>query len=135
MSRASGGLFVRYAERDVSGRDMTRRRLGVTALVVEEDVGAESLEEGPLVQSAEKQRLVDADVPGSQRAHDPLVRRGAARRHERGPDGRALGRIFRLNAMQRSEEAFEGSAGQGLLGGAHFARGEGLEPLPLVDAL
>ena len=49
---------------NVSRRHVLRRRLDVPGLVVEEDIGTERAQELPLVQSAEEQRLVDADVPG-----------------------------------------------------------------------
>src|SRR5689334_14082799 len=44
--------FVGDAEGDMPGRDVPARRLGVTALVVEENVRAEGLQERPLVQAA-----------------------------------------------------------------------------------
>src|SRR6266581_1672263 len=85
--------------------------------------------------SAPKEGFVDADIPGAQRAHHALVRGRAARGHQGGPDRRAVGRVFRLDAVQRREETLERPAGQRLLGGSDFARGEGLEALALVDAL
>src|SRR5262252_9267638 len=127
--------LVGDAERHVAGSDVPRGRFGVPALVVEEDVGAESLEERPLVESAEEQRLVDADIPSAQRAYDALVRRRAARSHQRRADRCVLGGILGLNSMQRCQEALEGAARQRLFRRADLARREGLQALPLVDAL
>src|SRR5882672_4394556 len=98
---AASRSLVGDAERDVPGRDVAARRLGVTALVVEEDVGAESLQKWALVEPAEEQRLVDADIPRAQGAHHAFVGGRAARSHQGSPDGRALGRMLGLDTMQR----------------------------------
>src|SRR5882672_10988204 len=55
----SSFLFVGDAVRHVPGRDVAARRLDVAALVVEENVRAESLQERAHVQSAQKQGFVD----------------------------------------------------------------------------
>jgi len=70
----------------MAGRDVWRRRNTVTLLVIEEDIGLKSLQKGPLVHTTKEQRLVNADVPGTQRANDTLVCRRAARGHQRGSE-------------------------------------------------
>src|SRR5262245_21821664 len=121
---AAGRSFVGHPERHVPGRDVPRRGLGMAALVVEEDVGAESFQERPLVQPPEKQRFVDTDVPGAQRAHDAFVGGGAARGHESGSNRRAVGGIFRLDPVQGRKETLERPAGERLPGRADLARRE-----------
>ena len=51
--------------RDVTGRHVKRGRFNVPRLVVEEYIRSKRAQELALVESAEKQRLVDADVPGA----------------------------------------------------------------------
>src|SRR2546430_6519561 len=128
-------LFVGDAERHMPGRDVAARRLDVAALVVEKNVRAEGFQERALVQPAQKQGFVDADVPGAQRAHDAFVGGRAARRHQRGADGRAVRREFGLDAMQRRQKTLERASRQRLLGRSDLARGEGVQAVPLVDAL
>src|SRR5437773_11333197 len=128
-------LFVGDAERHMPGRDVPARRLDVAALVVEKNVRAESFQERALVQPAQKQGFVDADVPGAQRAHDAFVGRRAARRHQGGAHGRAVRREFGLDAMQRRQKTLERASRQRLLGRGDLARGEGVQAVPLVDAL
>src|SRR5256714_2372039 len=120
-------LFVGDAERHMPGRDVAGRRLDVAALVVEKNVRAEGFQERALVQPAQKQGFVDADVPGAQRAHDAFVGGRAARRHQGGADGRAVRREFGLDAMQRREETLERASRQRLLGRGDFVRGEGVQ--------
>ena len=76
-------------------------------LVVKKDVGTEGLQEHPLVQAAQEQRLVDPDIPGSQGSDHPFVRRRAPGRHKGGSYRRSVARILRLDAVQRSQKALE----------------------------
>src|SRR2546430_163412 len=107
-------LFVGDAERHMPGRDVAARRLHAAALVLGKNVRAEGLQERALVQPAQKQGFVDADVPGAQRAHDAFVGGRAARRHQRGADGRAVRREFGLDAMQPREQTLERASRQRL---------------------
>src|SRR3954468_14838410 len=112
--------LVRNPKRDMARGYVPLRRLDVAALIVEKDISAQRVQEGSLVQPAEKQRFVDSDIPGPEGAHDALVRRSAARRDQCGPDDRAVGGKFGLNAVQRGEKTLEGAARKRLAGGSDF---------------
>src|SRR5216117_4446881 len=105
----------------MAGSLVAARRLDVAALVVEKNVRAESLQERTLVQPAQKQGFVDADVPGAERAHDAFVGGRAARRHQGGTDGRAVRREFGLDPVQGGEKTLEGASRQRLLGRGDLA--------------
>ena len=98
------------------GGDVPARGVDVVLRIVEEDVGAEGIEERALVAAAEEQRLVQAHAPLAQRADHALVRGCRARGDQRGADRRGLaGRKRGLQAVQRIEEAAERPAGQRLV--------------------
>lgn len=73
--------------RHMSRRHMARGGFDVAALIVEEDVGAEGPQEFAFVESAQKKRFIDANVPGAQGADDALVRGRSARGDEGGAYG------------------------------------------------
>ena len=56
-------IGILHAVRHVSGCHDARGQIAVAALIVEEDVGTEILEEGGFVFSGEKNRFVDTDTP------------------------------------------------------------------------
>ena len=90
---------------------MTARRVAMDALVVEKDVRIEGCEKTPLVEPAEKECLVDADIPSTQGTDHPLVRGRTARGHERGAQRRCLGRKECLKLMDRHQQTLKGSTG------------------------
>src|SRR4030095_9544569 len=96
----------------MASRDVLGGRFDMSSLVIKEDVGLERLQELTLVHSAQKQCLVDADVPGTQGADNALMRRGTASGDERGAYRRLLGRELGLDAMQRSKEGLKRAARQ-----------------------
>src|SRR5258708_3125477 len=109
----------------MSRGDVLRRRLDVSALVVEEEIGTERAQELPFVEATEEKRFVDADVPGAQRPDHPLVRRRTARRDERRANRALILGVVRLDLVQRSQEFLERPAGKGVAGSVDFAFGEG----------
>src|SRR6185295_7626920 len=102
--------FVCDAVWNVTRGDMLCRGLDMSPLVVEKDVRAERPQELALVESAEKERLVDADVPRPKRADHPFVRRGAARRDERGAYRTVILGKVGLDSMQCREKVLERSS-------------------------
>src|SRR4051812_20069546 len=100
--------------RHMTRRDVLERGVDVRALVVEEDVGAERAQEFALFEAAQKERLVDPDVPGAKGSNYTLVRRRAARGDERGANGTAVFGKVGLDAMQPREEFLERAAGERL---------------------
>src|SRR5579859_3278712 len=56
--RGSPALAVHHAMRHMAGRYVFARRLHIGRRIVEEDIGTEGVEEGPLVASAKEQGLV-----------------------------------------------------------------------------
>src|SRR5690606_35698790 len=126
---------IRHAMRHVPRGDELAGEFHVAGLVVEEDVGAEGLEEFGLLQAAEKDRLIDANAPGAQRADDALVCGRGARGDECGAYRRGVHRILGLDAMQGGEEVLERAAGERQARGLAFAGGERFQALLLVDAL
>src|SRR5579859_8139431 len=119
----------------VAGGHVAGSRLHVALLVVEEDIGAKGLEELALGQSAEEQRLIDADVPGPESADHPFVGRCRTRRDQRSADRRVVQWVYGLDAVQRRQEVLERPAAQGLARLSLLAGGEGREPALLVHAL
>ena len=73
-------------------------------LIVEKDIGAKAFEESTFIQPAQKQRLVNADVPTAQGADYPLVCGCRARSDERRTYWRSTGRVFGLDAVQGGQE-------------------------------
>src|SRR5690606_34500839 len=114
---------------------MLARRLAVPRLVVEEHVGAEGTQEYALVEPAEKQTLINPDIPGAQCAHHPLVGRRGAGRHQRRSDRALLTRELALQLVQCGEKRHERSARQGLARRARLVLGKRLEALLLENAL
>ena len=125
FERASVRGFVRDAVGHVPGRHVIARRGDVVLGVVEEDVGTERIEERALRTATEEQRLVQPDAPLAQRQDDAFVRGRRARGDQRRADRRRLARRkCLLQAMERIEEAAEGSAGQRLTGTDALVLGE-----------
>ena len=117
------------------GGDVLPRGFDVGVRIVEEDVGAERLQERTLVAAAEEQRLVEANAPAAQREDHALVRGRGARGDQRGADRRCVARRKRLlQAMQRGEEALERPAGQRLVDELDFVAMERLDALFVRDA-
>src|SRR5512144_2057012 len=108
--------FIGYSMRDMAGGHVLRRRFDMPSLIIEEYIRAERAQELALVEPAEKQRLVDADVPCAKRTDHPFVRRRAARRDERRADRARILRKIGLDPMQRGKEFLERSARQRLRG-------------------
>src|SRR6056297_720916 len=104
-------------------------------LVVEEDVGAESAQEGCLVAAAEEHRLVDANAPGAQGQDDALVRRRRTRGDQRGSNRVLVGRIRRLDLVNGFQNGLEWSRTQRSFSGLALTRTESLQALGLVDTL
>src|SRR5512138_3610283 len=114
---------------------MLQRGVDMRALIVEEEIGAERTQEFALVQTTEKERLVDPDVPGAQRADYALVRRRSAGGDQcRTYRARVL-RIVRLDLAQGGQEFLERAARQRVARGFDLALGEGVEAAGLIDAL
>ncbi len=60
-------------------------------LVVEENIRPKGTQERPLLLAPQKQRLVDANVPGPQGPDHPLVRRCGTGGNQCGANGRFVG--------------------------------------------
>ena len=73
----------------------------------EEDVGREGLHDLLLLDAAQEEVLVDADVHGAQRRDDALMAHGIARRDERRAHRASLGIELVLDPAKRAEEAEE----------------------------
>src|SRR5207249_7742665 len=97
------------------------------ALIVEEEIGSERTQKLALVETPEKERLVDADVPRAQGPDHALVRRRAARGDERRADRAAVFRIVRLDLVQRGQKLLERPAGQRVARRGRFAFGERIQ--------
>ena len=67
---------------NMTGSDVIPGRITVRLLVIEEDVGVESLQKLALVQPPEKQRFIDTDIPCPQCLDHPFVGRGRTRRYQ-----------------------------------------------------
>lgn len=85
----------------------------VTGLIIEKHIGGERLKEGRLLQTAEKQRLVQTDVPFAQGANHPFMGGCRARRDQRRADRAACVGKLALQLIERSEKRFERPAAQG----------------------
>ena len=105
--------FIGDAVRHVARGDVFHRRLDVRALIVEENVGAERAEDLALVEAAQEEHLVDADVPCAQRANDALVRGRAARRDERGDDRARFFAEIGLDPVQAARNSLKGPPDSG----------------------
>ena len=79
----------------------------MAGLVVKEKIRFEFTQKFALGQAAEEHRFINLDIPVHQRADGAFVRRGAARRHQRGANA-YLRRAVLLQAMQRFEQGHEG---------------------------
>src|SRR5438445_3625799 len=98
---------IRHSVRHMPGRHVLTRRFDIVRRVVEKDVGAEGLEERPLVAAAEEQRLIQAHAPVTQGEDHALVRGRGTCSDQRRANRRALLRERFLQAMQRGEKAAE----------------------------
>ena len=85
----------------MSCSDMLCCRFDVRALIVEEEIGPERAQKLSLVETAEKERLVDADVPRAQSPDHARMCRGGARGDERRADQAAVLQILGLDLVQR----------------------------------
>ena len=104
---------------------MLCRGLDMPPLVVEKDVRAECPQELALVEAAEEERLVDADVPRAKRSDHPFVRRRAACRDERGANRTVILGKVGLDSMQCREKVLERSSGKRRRCRVPLALGEG----------
>ena len=102
--------------------NMSGRIAHMAGLVVKKEVGLKLAQELALGQAAQKHGLVHSNVPVHQRADGALVRRGAARRHQRSADAHAaaLAAGGLLQAVQRGQQGLEGAVGQRLAGFGAF---------------
>src|SRR6218665_830628 len=95
--------------------DVLAGAVDVVLRVVEENVGAERLQERPLVAPSQEQRFVQAHAPFAQRADHALVRGRRTRGDQSRADRRTfIGREYLLQLVQRREEIAERTAGQWL---------------------
>ena len=114
-------LSVAHAVRHVTCRDVLSRRFDIHMRIVEENIGAECLQEWAFAASAEEQRLVETHAPTAQREDDALVRWRRSRCNQRRADGRRIARrISGLQSMQRGEKSAKRSAGQRLVDALDF---------------
>src|SRR5690348_8430213 len=133
-----GKSTVAHPVRHVPGRHVLARGLHIGRRIVEEDVGAERVEERTLVATAEEQRLVDAHAPLAQGEDHALVRGCGAGGYQGRADRRVFGGERGLQVMQRGEEAAERTHRQRLGGVFGFAAMERFQaflarhPLALV---
>ena len=72
--------------RNMSSRDMLGGGIAMALLIIEKDISAKRPQEGTLRLAAEKDRLVDAYVPGTKGAYHPLMRGGGTGSDQRRPD-------------------------------------------------
>src|SRR5690606_4376893 len=114
---------------------MLARRLTVPRLVIEEHVSPECAQEYAFVESAEKQALINTDIPGAQRPHHPLVGRRGTGRHQRRADRAPLARELALQFVQCGEKCHERPTRQGFTRRARLVLGKRLEPLLLENTL
>ena len=75
-------LPVDRTEGDVDARGGEGGAFHVAALVIEEDVRAQHLQDGPLVDASEEEGIVDAQAPLPNRVNRTLVSGGTTRRHD-----------------------------------------------------
>lgn len=90
------------------------RRIAMAPLVIEEDVGAKTFEERPLVLPGEKKGFIDTHAPTPQSTNDAFVCRGASSCHKRGADQRFVSLKLRLDVVKCGEEGLEWATGQGM---------------------
>ena len=102
--------------RDMPSRHHTHGALTVPLLVIEEQISAEGLQKLGLVQAAQKQGLVQPNIPLTQGTNHPLMGRGTARRHQRSADRTLLIGKLGLNAIECSQERLERATPKGLMG-------------------
>jgi len=65
--------WIRHPVRHVPGSNMFTSEITVSLLVIKKHISLISTQEFCFVEAAEKNRLVDANVPGSECADDTLV--------------------------------------------------------------
>src|SRR5690606_33243816 len=120
----------------VPGGHVQARRINVVQRVVEEDVGAEGLQEGTFRAPAQEQRLVKPHSPLAQGADDPLVRGRRAGGDQRRADRRRIaGWICRLQVMQGGQETAERPPRERLPGPAALMLVESIDSLELRHPL
>jgi hypothetical protein len=73
--------------------------IAVPALIVEEYIGAKRAQKLAFIHTTEEHRFIDADIPGSQSANDPLMSRRRASGKQRRPDGGIVLRVSRLDSV------------------------------------
>lgn len=91
----------------VTGGDHFASQFAMTRLIIEEHIGGEGFEKGGLLQTAQEQRFVQADIPFAQGADHSLMGRCRTRRHQGGADRTTIVGEFALQQIERGEEAFE----------------------------
>src|SRR6056297_69255 len=84
-------LPVGHSMRDVAGGDMRAGRRAVRLLIVEKHIGLIGTQEFGFIQPAKKDRLVDTNIPGPERANDALMGWRRTRGDQCGANG-SLGR-------------------------------------------
>src|SRR5688500_18694651 len=107
-------------------------RVDVAALVVEVEIRLERLQERPLVETAEEQRLVDGDVPLYQRTDRALVRGGAPGRDQGRADFHG-GILLALQAVQCLQQRLERARRQRLQRMVGLMLRKGFQAVALVD--
>lgn len=109
--------------------------LAMAGLVVKKHVGGKRFKERRFFQAAEKQRLVQADIPLTQGADHSLMGRCRTRRHQRGADRARLIGELALQQIEGRQEALEWPTAQRLAGRLPLAGLERFQAAALVDAL
>src|SRR5690625_2032434 len=91
--------FVGHTVGYVPCRHQTARGFTMLQLVVKKHIRPVGFQKSTLAEPTQKERLVDADIPGPQGADDTLVCRGRAGGNERGADRTFARREFGLQAV------------------------------------
>src|SRR5690554_4684909 len=119
----------------MTGGHVLAGRVTVLTLIVEKHVCPVSLEKGTFGKTTQKQGLVDAHVPGAQRANDSLMSGCGTGRHQSRAYGAVRLRKLALQALQRSEKRLEGSAAQRLFRRRPLAGCKGTQALAFEHLL
>jgi len=88
--------------------------LAMTGLVIEKYISGKRFQERGLLQTAKKQGFVQANIPLTQRANHPLVRRRRTGGYQSCADRTGLFRKLTLQYVQRGQKPLERTAVQGL---------------------
>ena len=89
----------------------------VLCLIVEKHIRTECLQKLRFTHTAKKQRLIDTDIPGSQRLNDPLMRRRSPGCNKRGSYRTLPARELALQIVERGQKGFEGPSHEWLVSG------------------